>query len=146
MRADGYSEALARHGIEFDQALMVIASLNEDAGEAAVHKLLDLRQPPTAVLCTTDTQALGALTALRSRGLKPGSDVSLIGFDGLAIGRHTNPPLTTMAQPQADSGRRLGEILLAIIDGGDPTKYQELHSAEFVQRETDGPVPTRLTP
>ena len=142
MRVDGYSEALAQHGIDYDAALLVIAALSEDAGEEAVLQLLDLAEPPTALLCTTDTQALGALSALRSRGLTPGRDVSLIGYDGLSIGRHTNPPLTTMAQPQADSGRRLGEMLLAIIDGGEPADFQELHAAEFLRRETDGPVPT----
>jgi LacI family transcriptional regulator len=141
MRADGYADALAGHGIDYDAALVVIAALSEEAGESATQQLLDLVDPPTAVLCTTDTQALGALSALRSRSLVPGKDVSLVGYDGLSIGRHTNPPLTTMAQPQADSGRRLGEMLLAIIDGGNPADFQELHAAEFLRRETDGPVP-----
>lgn len=142
MRVDGYTEALARHAIPFDPTLVGTAALSEEAGEVAVLKLLDLEYPPTALLCTTDTQALGALSAMRSRELTPGKDVSLIGYDGLAIGRHTNPPLTTMAQPQADSGKRLGEMLLAIIDGGDPTDFQELHTAEFLHRETVGPAPT----
>ena len=140
MRADGYAEALSQHGIDFDPALVSVAALSEEAGEMAALDLLDLKQPPTALLCTTDTQALGALSALRSRDLTPGRDVSLIGYDGLAIGRHTNPPLATMAQPQSDSGRRLGEMLLAIIDGGDPTEFQELHAAEFLHRETLGPM------
>ena len=141
MRAEGYADALAQHGIAFDPALVKTAALSEEAGESAAGELLDRKHPPTALLCTTDTQALGALTALRRRDLIPGEDVSLIGYDGLAIGRHTNPPLTTMAQPQADSGRRLGEMLLAIIDGGTPTDFQELHSADFLNRKTLGPAP-----
>lgn len=140
MRADGYTAALEQHGIGYDPALVCNAALSEEAGKDAVLELLDCDQPPTALLCTTDTQALGGLSALRSRGLTPGKDVSLVGYDGLAIGRHTNPPLTTMAQPQADSGRRLGEMLLAIIDGGDPTEFQELHAVEFLDRETLGPI------
>ncbi len=48
-----------------------------------------------------------------------------------------------MAQPQAHAGRRLGDILLSIIDGADPTKFQELQRAHLVRRMTDGPVPTR---
>lgn len=142
MRADGYADALVQHGIDYDPALVCTAALSEEGGETASHSLLDLEQPVTALLCTTDTQAFGALSALRSRGLAPGQDVSLIGYDGLTIGRHTNPPLTTMAQPQADSGKRLGEMLLGIIDGGDPTQFQELHAAEFLHRETLGPAPT----
>jgi len=66
--------------------------------------------------------------------------VSVIGYDGLHFGKHANPPLTTMAQPQAHAGRRLGDILLSVIDGAAPTKFQELQRAHLVQRNTDGPA------
>ena len=52
-------------------------------------------------------------------------------------------PLTTMAQPQAQSGRELGDILLAVIDGDDPTQHQILKRAELVLRSTAGPVRDR---
>jgi LacI family transcriptional regulator len=84
--------------------------------------------------------ALGALEALHARSLTPGEDVSVIGYDGLYFGKHANPPLTTLAQPQAHAGRRLGDILLSIIDGADPIKFQELQRAHLVQRMTDGPA------
>lgn len=140
MRLDGYHRALSEHGITSDADLVKFTTLSDDAGEAAATQLLALPNPPTALLCATDSQALGALAAIRDSGMKPGKDISVIGYDGLSIGRHANPPLTTMAQPQADSGKRLGEMLLAIIDGGEPTDFQELHRAEFLRRETDGPV------
>ena len=109
------------------------------AGSAAAD-LLDTDNPPTALLCMTDTLALGALSAVRIRNLTPGQHVSVIGYDGIQFGKHTNPPLTTMAQPQAHSGRQLGEMLLGIIDGGKPADFQILRRAEFVRRKTDGPV------
>jgi len=140
MRLDGYNRALGEHGIHRDASLIKLTTLTDEAGEAAATDLLNRPNPPTALLCATDSQALGALAAIRAHGMVPGKDVSVIGYDGLNIGRHTNPPLSTMAQPQADSGRRLGDMLLAIIDGGDPTDFQELHRAEFLRRETDGPV------
>ena len=80
------------------------------------------------------------MAAIRAQGLEPGKDVSVIGYDGLAFGKHTNPPLTTMAQPLAHSGRQIGDMLLAIIDGGNPTDYQELRSAKLVRRMSDGPI------
>ena len=51
-----------------------------------------------------------------------------------------NPPLTTMAQPQSNSGREICDMLLAIIDGGNPVDYQELRRAKLVRRMSDGPV------
>ena len=140
MRYDGYRDGLAHNDIAFDEALVEIAELSDDAGERAAVSMLRSKRPPTAILCATDTQAIGALAAIRSQGLEPGSDVSVIGYDGLAFGKHTNPPLTTMAQPLAHSGRQIGDMLLAIIDGGNPVDYQELRSAKLVRRMSDGPV------
>ncbi|MEN0088564.1 MAG: LacI family DNA-binding transcriptional regulator [Pseudomonadota bacterium] len=139
MRLDGYKRALSDNGIPFDDTLVQITDLSDDGGERAAGDLLDSENAPTALLCLTDVQAIGALAAIRSRGLVPGRHVSVIGYDGLRLGRHTNPPLTTMAQPQAHSGRQLGDMLLAIIDGGDPKDFQELRSAELLRRKSDGP-------
>ena len=140
MRLDGYREGLVANGLQTDEELVQITDLSDDGGERAAGYLLDMDEPPTALLCTTDLQAIGALAAARARGLAPGADVSVIGYDGLRLGRHTNPPLTTMAQPQAHSGRQLGDMLLAIIDGGDPKNFQELRRAELLRRQSDGPA------
>ena len=140
MRLDGYREGLIASGLEVDHSLIEIAELSDEAGERAAVSMLKSQTPPTAILCATDTQAIGVLSAIRSQGLIPGIDVSVIGYDGLAFGKHTNPPLTTMAQPLSHSGRQIGDMLLAIIDGGNPTDYQELRSAKLVRRMSDGPV------
>ncbi|MEO0496156.1 MAG: LacI family DNA-binding transcriptional regulator [Pseudomonadota bacterium] len=139
-RLDGYRDAVQSNGLSFDQELVQITELSDDGGERAAGDLLDSADPPTAFVCVTDTQAIGALAAIRSRGMVPGQHVSVIGYDGLRLGRHTNPPLTTLAQPQSHSGRQLGDMLLAIIDGGDPKEFQELRSAELLRRKSDGPV------
>lgn len=143
MRLDGYKAGLAANGLTFDPALVDFAELSDIAGEQASIALFETTTPPTALLCATDTQALGALAAIRSMGLTPGRDVSVIGYDGLDFGRHTNPPLTTMAQPQSHSGREMCDMLLAIIDGGNPVDYQELRRAKLVRRLSDGPVRPR---
>ncbi|MDD9910071.1 MAG: LacI family DNA-binding transcriptional regulator [Ahrensia sp.] len=139
-RLDGYRQALRMNGLPADEGLVRITELSDDGGERAAGDLLDQENAPTALLCVTDTQALGALAAVRSRGMQPGKHVSVIGYDGLRLGRHTNPPLTTMAQPQSHSGRELGDMLLAIIDGGDPRNFQQLRMAELLRRKSDGPV------
>lgn len=141
-RLDGYLRGLNHNGLSYDADLVQVAAFTDDGGTAAAGLLMDLPKPPTAMVCVTDMMALGALDALHARGLRPGVDVSVIGYDGLYFGRYANPPLTTMAQPQADAGRRLGEILLSIIDGESPTNFQELHRAHLVHRNTDGPVKT----
>ena len=139
-RLDGYMRGLKHNGLDQDADLVQIAEFSDDGGTAAASLLMDLDIPPSAMVCVTDMMALGALEALRARDLIPGKNVSVIGYDGLHFGKHANPPLSTMAQPQAGAGRRLGDMLLSIIDGADPTKFQELQRAHLVQRNTDGPV------
>lgn len=141
-RLEGYKKALAENKINYDESIVVITEMNDDAGESAAANLLDSDSPPTAFLCVSDTQAIGVLAAARARGLSAGRDISVIGYDGLKVGRHTNPPLTTMSQPLAQSGRELGDMLLSIIDGDDPTKHQILKRAELVLRKSDGPPRT----
>ena len=145
-RLDGYKAGLLANGLTYDHDLVQIAELSDDGGERAASELLRMDNPPTALLSVTDLQAVGALAAVRAMGLVPGADISVIGYDGLAMGRHTNPPLTTMAQPQAHSGRQLGDMLLSIIDGGKPQEFQILRKAELLRRKSDGPYQTITTP
>ncbi len=139
-RLEGYKRGLHEAGLAYDESLVRVTELSDDAGERAAIDLLNLADPPTAILCVSDTLACGVLAGIRAQGLVAGKHVSVIGYDGLKIGRHTNPPLTTMSQPLAQSGRKLGDMLLAIIDGEDPTKHQVLKRAELVIRNSDGPV------
>ena len=144
MRLDGYRKGISSNGLEIDEGLIEIAELSDDAGERAAKTMLRADEPPSAIICATDTQAIGALAAIRSQGLIPGKDVSVIGYDGIDFGKHTNPPLTTMAQPLMHSGRQIGDMLLAIIDGGKPTEFQELRSAKLVRRMSDGPCRDKI--
>ena len=139
MRLDGYRMGMMANGLSYDEQTIEVAELSDEAGERAATTMLKSATAPTAILCATDNQAIGALAAIRSMGLVPGSDVSVIGYDGIAFGKHTNPPLTTMAQPLAHSGRQMGDMLLAIIDGGNPVDYQELRQAKLLRRMSDGP-------
>lgn len=137
-RMTGYLRGLRDNGLSVPESYSQIADLTDSGGELAANALLNLEVPPTAIVCVTDLMAIGALAALRARGLVPGVDVSVIGYDGISFGAHSNPPLTTMAQPQAHAGRRLGEMLLSVIDGEDPKKFQELQRAYLFRRSTDG--------
>jgi len=141
-RLEGYKTALADTDIAYDESIVVSTEMNDESAESAAANLLDSDNPPTAILCMSDTQAIGVLAAVRSRGLKAGQDISVVGYDGLQIGRHTDPPLTTMSQPLAQSGRELGDMLLAIIDGDEPTKHQVLKRADLLLRKSDGPLRT----
>ena len=139
-RAEGWSQAMAELDVSVPQQYQETSELSFEGGKAAMKRLLSLRTPPTAVCCVSDVVAIGAMQALRENGLQPGSDVSLIGYDGLNIGDWLEPPLSTMRQPIEEAGRQLSEMLIKIIEGGQKTSaFQKLFRATLVRRGTDNP-------
>lgn len=115
--------------------------LTEEGGLRAAEALLDLPEPPTAILAATDRMAWGVLHALKKRGPRPGRDVFLIGYDDLPFSRYTDPPLSTLRQPFREEGRRLVELLLGRLEGQPVAELQEVWVPELVLRGTDGPAP-----
>ncbi|MEP0521292.1 MAG: substrate-binding domain-containing protein [Hyphomicrobiales bacterium] len=141
-RLAGYRRGLLDRNLDVDPAMEAKSDMTQDGGYLAMRYLLTLNQCPTAICCVSDMVAVGAMRALREHGKMPGKDVSVIGYDGLPMGEHTHPALTTMAQPLQMAGKHIGEMLLAVVDGDDPKKHQELWNATLTRRETDCPPPS----
>ena len=70
-------------------------------------------------------------------------DVSIAGYDDLPIARYTEPALTTLRQPIREAGARIVEMLLARLSGTPAAELQELWAPILVERQSDGPAPTR---
>ena len=111
-RVRGYRAAMRDCGLDKIEDLIVPGDFRHDGGEKAMLQLLDLADPPTAVFACNDLMAIGALSALWSRGFRVPENMSLIGFDDIPEARLTIPPLTTMAQPIAEIGKQATEMLL----------------------------------
>ena len=99
--------------------------------------MLDSQDRPTAIVGLSDVQALGAMEAMKIRGLTPGRDLTVAGFDDIPAAEPAG--LTTIRQPIRDKGRAVGRILL------DPatTERQVLMPTELVVRSSSGPAPRR---
>ncbi|MBP0650881.1 substrate-binding domain-containing protein, partial [Mycobacterium tuberculosis] len=69
---------------------------------------------PTAFFCANDMVALGVMQAVAETGRSVPADVSVIGFDGLKLGEHTAPPLTTMAMDAAQMARTAIQLLQSV--------------------------------
>ncbi|WP_262401704.1 LacI family DNA-binding transcriptional regulator, partial [Actinomadura sp. CNU-125] len=104
-RLAGFAGALADAGVALPEERIVEAAFTRDGGYAAAVELLRRGERPTCVFAVTDVMAVGALTALRERGVRVPQDVSLAGFDDIPIVGDLTPPLTTVALPLAETGR-----------------------------------------
>lgn len=104
------------------------------SGYAAARRLLDQGVPFTALVVGNDQMALGALRALRERGLRVPEDVSVVGFDDIPESAYFEPPLTTVRQDFAMLGRQSVEYLISLIDQPDTPVHQRVLSPQLVER------------
>jgi DNA-binding LacI/PurR family transcriptional regulator len=139
-RLKGYRQALDDAGIAYDNSLVFEGEFTDLSGANAMHRLLDMPNPPTAVFIGSDLVALGAIGVVHERGLRIPDDISVIGFDDLMFSQYLQPPLTTMHLPPYDLGRRCGETVLSIIRGELPTSQRLLLPTEIRVRGSTAPL------
>ena len=116
-RWQGYAQCLKDHGIPQDDSLVVQESFTAPAGREAMKYFLKMSKPPTAVFCSNDFLAIGAMSAVYEKGLKIPDDISICGFDNMELSSHIYPPLTTVDQPAYEMGYRAMEILMKVMAG-----------------------------
>lgn len=117
-----------------------IGSFQMESGYTEMRKLLAAEPEITAVFCMSDLIAVGAMRAVREAGLLVPQNVSVIGFDGLDIGRFTVPSLCSIRQPQRGIADSSVDLLLDQIERGTPAQRLLLDSA-LVDGESVGPAP-----
>lgn len=138
-RFAGYRQGLAFAGYPFLPELVVHGDGKPEGGRQAMDKLLTLPVPPTAVFCYNDMSALGALRALYAHGVKVPDDISLVGFDDLAIASYTSPQLTTVSQPKQQMGRMAMDTMLKLISGVDAKANIKVEGALIIRESTAPP-------
>lgn len=138
-RFAGYRQALDFAGYPSLPELIVHGDGKPEGGRRAMEKLLALPQPPTAVFCYNDMSALGALRAIHQHGLKVPDDISIVGFDDLAIASYTSPLLTTVGQPKQQMGRMAMETMLKILSGVDSKTNIKVEGKLLIRESTAPP-------
>jgi DNA-binding LacI/PurR family transcriptional regulator len=111
------------------------------SGRALTDTLLGGPNPPTAVLCVSDAMAVGAMRAVEDRGLVPGGDVSVVGFDDSPVASVLRPQLSSVHQPLEAVAQKLVEVLLGELSGTHRRPARFLLAPWLVARESSGEVP-----
>lgn len=136
-RWDGYVRGMKECNLPIQKDYVIEGGFNERAGQIFTHLLLDLPEPPTAILTANDICAFGAMRALQNRGLKVGKDVSVIGFDDINLANHSYPTLTTISQPFRKIGISLMQSLFSVISG-EKILPQTMVKPELIIRQSTG--------
>ena len=141
-RCDGYFLAHQRAGLSVDPRLIVAGDFLEASGERAMHQLLEVGAPFTAVFCANDQMLWGARRALYRRGIRVPEDISLVGVDDLPQSAYMTPPITTVRQPIHDLGRAAAIAVLQAL-GAAPQQSIGHPPLELIVRETTAPPRTQ---
>ena len=135
-RFEGCNAAFREHGIEFDpQTDYASARFSYAEGYQAARELASHKKRFTAVFCMADVMAMGAIRALADNGLRVPEDVSVVGFDGLAIGEFIVPRLSTVSQSVEVLAQRGIELLRSNIEGKHICAH-EIISAQIQWKES----------
>jgi LacI family transcriptional regulator len=140
-RLAGFRDAVARHGLDARPAYVEVADATWSAGSgaAAMSRLLALAEPPTAVVASGDTLALGAISGCRAAGRRVPDDVALVAFDDPLFGGLLDPPVTALRRSDHELGRVAATLLLRGLAGAPDAAPTEVRlPVELVVRRSCG--------
>ena len=137
----GYQDGLKESGLEFSENLVAEGDNSFGSGEACAEKLLKRKKPPTAIFAANDDMAAGVLRVANRRKIDVPGQLSLAGFDDIALARQVEPALTTVRQPLVQMAERAALMLTKNNDRSSDGNAHEIIPSVIKIRESTGPAP-----
>lgn len=137
-RLEGLKNSLSDKNIYLEDSMIRIGDLTQQGGFSETESLLDMPNPPTAIVACNDLMALGAISAAQKRGLVVGKDIAIVGFDNVPQAEHSHPALTTVHQPIYQIGSDLCEMLVRKLKGEKLEREHKLLKPTLIIRESCG--------
>ncbi len=134
LRLRGAERALREVGLAIPADRIRMGMHSRQVARFHAEWLLDQPQRPTAIFAASDTEALGVLEAAERAGLAVPRDLSVIGYDDIEAADYSG--LTTIHQPLEETGERGVELLIGMIEGGQPKPLREVLDVHLVVRRT----------
>jgi LacI family transcriptional regulator len=137
----GYQDGLQQSGLKFSERLVVAGDNSIGSGEACAEKLLTRKQPPTAIFAANDDMAVGVIRVAHRLRVEVPEQLSVAGFDDIALARMVHPALTTVRQPLTEMAERATTALIEGKCGEASANKTEVVPATLQIRESTGPAP-----
>lgn len=135
-RLKGYKAALSRHSLEISEELIFNGDYSYESGEIGAKKLLNQKPRPTAIFCSNDMMAIGALKAIQEAGLSIPKDISVIGFDNIEVASKVFPALTTISAPIPEIAELSVSYIIKAISGKSIDYKHKILPAKLVVRNS----------
>ncbi len=133
-RWQGYKAGLEERGIPYDEQLVMQKDFTIIGGREAATRMLQNPNQPTAIFCGNDIIAYGVMAIAKEKGLKVGTDISIVGFDDLEMSAAMDPPLTTTRIPGNEMGEMGAKILIDKIENINEGPVQYILETDFIVR------------
>ncbi|XTZ40459.1 LacI family DNA-binding transcriptional regulator [Salmonella enterica] len=134
-RLSGYKDALTQHNIPLRNDLIIEGKWTPLSGSLAVSELLSRKTTFSALVASNDDMAIGAIKQLHDSGINVPQQVSVIGFDDIAMAPFTVPALSSVKIPVTEMIKETINRLIFMLDGGD-FKYQQTFPGELMLRDS----------
>ncbi|MFB6466380.1 LacI family DNA-binding transcriptional regulator [Cytobacillus sp. Hz8] len=135
-RKQGYLQALIKHHIPIRNEYMVKGNYDMISGHKAMEELLSLKNPPSAVFCSNEDMAVGAINAIFAKGLNVPKDISIIGFDDIASSRYTNPSITTVKKNIEKISQIGAEKILKMVENQEVMEEKIFVETKLIFRKS----------
>lgn len=140
-RLDGYRSAMNAANLPIEPDWIRFGDFHASGGESHGHDLLSGPERPTAIFAGSDLQALGAIAAAAAAGLSVPGDLSVVGYDDIALSRWLSPKLTTVHQPLRRMGEEATRLVLRLAEGESVDTLRMDLATHLVVRGSTAPPP-----
>lgn len=126
-RVTSFFNTAEQLGIEVrDEYIRKAAYRSTSGAKLETEALLNMKDPPTCILYPDDFACFGGISAIRERGLKIPEDISIVGYDGIKLGRRMEPKLTTLRQDTKAMGEEAAKRLVSLIEKPKTTLIEQV--------------------
>ena len=144
LRASAFTDTVAQHNLDSPKSMIAEGNHRVDGGYRAMQRILRGKVLPTAVVCSNDLTAIGAMSAIYQHGLRVPEDISIVGYDDILLASHTHPSLTTLRLPRTELAQRAFHSLFGVGRRSVESKVLPMGEAymfhpQLIVRQSTGP-------
>lgn len=136
-RMDGYLKALRKHKVKRDDSLIIHCDFNQDYAYYATQELLSMKKRPDAVFTISDRMAIGAMLAIKNKGLSMPDDIGLVGFNNEPMVSLVTPAISSVDQPSFELGKVAAKLFIeAMHTKEEMVRVEEVLKPKLYIRES----------
>jgi DNA-binding LacI/PurR family transcriptional regulator len=136
-RLEGYLLALKKHKVKPDPDLIIHCDFNQHYAYLATQELLSMRKRPDAIFTISDRMAIGAMLAIKEKGLKMPHDIGLVGFNNEPVANLVTPTISSVEQPAFELGKIAAKLFIETVhNNGDMSSVEEVLKTKLIVRES----------